>query len=103
MERAIIIIIAIELIVVLVLKLIQVSRRKSFKEEIKNKEQRRTSILKKDVSYKKFLEISKRTSSLNSPVRETGDYFDFLLKDISSDSLLIENKVFFIDNEGNYE
>ena len=103
MERIILILIAIELIVVLILKLIQISRRKSFKKEIKNKEQRRASILKKDVSYKKFLEISKRTSSLNSPVREKGDYFDFLFKNISSDRSLIENKIFFIDNEDNYE
>lgn len=102
MESAIIIIIAIEIIVVLILRLLQIFRRKSIKEEIKKREQR-TSALNKEVSYKKFLDISKRTSSLNSPVRKKGDFFDFLSENISSDSSLIENSIFLIDNEEYYE
>lgn len=103
MEMTIIIIFAFELIVVLVLRLLQMHRRRSIKKDIKNREQQRTSVLKKEASYKKFLDISKRTSSLNSPVREKGDFFDFLFENISSDKSLIENSIFLIDNEGYYE
>lgn len=103
MERTIIIIISIELAIVLLLKLVQMYRRKPIKKEIKNRKQRRKSVLKKEISYQKFLDISKRSSSLNSPVRKKGDYFDFLFENISSDSSLIENSIFFIDNEEHYE
>ena len=103
MERIIIIIIVLELIFVLLLRLLQIFRRKSIKKEIKNIEQQRTSALKKEASYKKFLDISKRTSSLNSPVRGKGDFFDFLFENISSDRSLIENNIFLIDNEEYYE
>jgi len=69
----------------------------------KNKGNNNINLLDSTVSYEKYIEISKRTSKPNAPVRLNGDYLDYFLSGIVPNSTAIENRLLEICEEENNE
>lgn len=62
----------------------------------------KTNLLNPDVSYEKYKNISKKSSIPNSPIRINGDFVDFFIYHISTNSEIIENNIMTIECEDFY-
>lgn len=53
----------------------------------------KTNLLCSQVSYERFEKVAKESLRPNSPIRNEYDFLDFLIKNMHSDSNIIENKI----------
>ena len=99
-----IIIIIIEFIIISALKLRNLYYNKQINHlkyiQLENIEN--INLLNPDISYEKFKNVSKKSSIPNSPVRINGDFVDFFIYHISTNTEIIENNIMTIDCEDFY-
>lgn len=56
-------------------------------------------LIKKKPSYRTYKKISKKASPPNSPKRTSGDFFDYIMEEITSNQDAIENNILEIYGE----
>ncbi|MCI6043494.1 hypothetical protein MR857_09205 [bacterium] len=105
MSKIIFALIIIEFIIIGILKIRSIYYNKKIENLKKMQSQMLTEkkLLNPDVSYERYKIISQKSSIPNRPVRTNGDFADFLISHITTNSEILENNIMTIDYEDFYE